>query len=575
MRTFVDKQNQTPQFPSANLTRSNTLARAANREANLFPTLRRTIRNQAVQPLSQAESDGLEAGINNEGDSETPAKTRFGHDFSRIPVHAPAPLTIQAKLAVNTPGDIYEQEADHISEQVMRMPELKMQRTCAGGGESQSGQTKQPRQEHARLQTKPLGSSNSGQTAAPPIVDEVLASPGQPLDAAARAFFEPRFGHDFSQVRVHSGAAAEQSARSLNANAYTVGHNIVFGAARFAPQTYEGRRLIAHELTHVAQQSRAGGGRVGQSNGKGELSPISPTNPPLLQRDLDDWAKVTNDLEKNKQLAAERYGISGPRPLTDDQEAEARLVFGTALNTKAVSISEGGPMTIGGYARTLPNRIYFPDGSFKRSDFIPYLIHELTHVWQYQRGAEIPGMIYEALVGNYDYQGDFKSKEDALRDAWKKGKAFDEFTTEQQGDILSDYYVLATTGKDVSAYQGFVDQVRTGHEKDQRYSTVEPLPKGTLNEAKGHEEYRATIEAEIIRQLRLPMIVDDPRAITRSHRLIELFREFAGYWSGTYRDRIAFRRSDDTLVNLLFSQISRETRVKIFKILGVEPGLWK
>ena len=93
---------------------------------------------------------------------------------------------------------------------------------------------------------------------APAIVHEVLRSPGQPLDAATRTFFEPRFGRDFSQVRVHAGAAAEQSARDVNAHAYTVGHNIVFGAGRFAPGTNEGRRLIAHELTHVMQQERSG-----------------------------------------------------------------------------------------------------------------------------------------------------------------------------------------------------------------------------------------------------------------------------------------------------------------------------
>ena len=85
---------------------------------------------------------------------------------------------------------------------------------------------------------------------------------------------EQRFGHDFSRVRVHSGAAAEQSARDVNANAYTVGHNIVFGAGRFAPGTHEGRRLIAHELTHVVQQSGANGIRTDQSNGKRGLSPV-------------------------------------------------------------------------------------------------------------------------------------------------------------------------------------------------------------------------------------------------------------------------------------------------------------
>ena len=108
------------------------------------------------------------------------------------------------------------------------------------------------------------GQSNGQMDAAPASVDQALASPGRPLEPALRQDMEQRFGHDFSRVRVHSGAAAEQSARDVNAHAYTVGHNIVFGAGRFAPGTHEGRRLIAHELTHVVQQSGAEGGGVGQ-----------------------------------------------------------------------------------------------------------------------------------------------------------------------------------------------------------------------------------------------------------------------------------------------------------------------
>jgi hypothetical protein len=107
----------------------------------------------------------------------------------------------------------------------------------------------------------------------PPIVHEVLRSPGQPLDSATRAFMEPRFGHDFSHVRVHSDAAAEQSAREVNANAYTAGHNIVFGAGRFAPGTHTGRRLIAHELAHVVQQGQNTTPRTPQSFGGDEYGP--------------------------------------------------------------------------------------------------------------------------------------------------------------------------------------------------------------------------------------------------------------------------------------------------------------
>ena len=88
----------------------------------------------------------------------------------------------------------------------------------------------------------------------PHTVHDLLRSNGQPLDPATRAFMEKRFGHDFSRVRVHSGETAEQSARDMSALAYTMGHDIVFGTGRFAPGTYEERRLIAHELTHVIQQ---------------------------------------------------------------------------------------------------------------------------------------------------------------------------------------------------------------------------------------------------------------------------------------------------------------------------------
>jgi Domain of unknown function (DUF4157) len=103
-------------------------------------------------------------------------------------------------------------------------------------------------------QPRRVESGDRGQIAAPPIVHEVLRSRGQPLDSGTRAIMEARFGYDFSGVRAHSGTAAEQSARDMNANAYTVGQNIVFGAGQFAPHQSFGRTLIAHELAHVVQQ---------------------------------------------------------------------------------------------------------------------------------------------------------------------------------------------------------------------------------------------------------------------------------------------------------------------------------
>ena len=89
---------------------------------------------------------------------------------------------------------------------------------------------------------------------APPIVHDVLNSAGRPLDAATRQFMEPRFGHDFSNVRIHTGSQAAESARAVNALAYTVGHNVVFGSGQYAPATQAGRQLLAHELAHAVQQ---------------------------------------------------------------------------------------------------------------------------------------------------------------------------------------------------------------------------------------------------------------------------------------------------------------------------------
>jgi len=108
----------------------------------------------------------------------------------------------------------------------------------------------------------------AGSMDATPMVNSVLAAPGQPLDATTRGFFSARFGHDFGKVRVHTGTDAERSARDVNAQAYTVGHDIVFGSSRFSPGTHDGRRLIAHELTHVVQQSGASAVSVGHNDGE-------------------------------------------------------------------------------------------------------------------------------------------------------------------------------------------------------------------------------------------------------------------------------------------------------------------
>jgi hypothetical protein len=124
----------------------------------------------------------------------------------------------------------------------------------AGGSQSAS-----PGHDFRRISVHPLaaGATRAEAAAVPSSVHDILRSAGRPLDPDTRAFMEPRFGHDFSRVRVHADATAAESARTLSADAYTVGRDIVFGAGQFAPGTPSGQRLLSHELTHVVQQRRA------------------------------------------------------------------------------------------------------------------------------------------------------------------------------------------------------------------------------------------------------------------------------------------------------------------------------
>lgn len=174
---------------------------------------------------------------------------------------------LQAKLRIGQPGDKYEQEADRVADVVMRMSEPGMQR-----------QVEPEEEEEEELQTKaqPCHTLTVGPTTHAKI--QSLKGGGQPLPDSARSFFEPRFGHDFSQVRLHSGGAAEKSARDVNADAYTVGHNIVFGAGQLSLGTQKGRLLLAHELAHVVQQLGSNRFHVGQVGEKRGLTPIAHTN---------------------------------------------------------------------------------------------------------------------------------------------------------------------------------------------------------------------------------------------------------------------------------------------------------
>ncbi len=175
---------------------------------------------------------------------------------------AQLPWPVQAKLEVGAVDDPLEREADRVAEQVMRMadPAALAGTSLSDAASEATSLSASTSVAHRKagvaedFSAAPAETGNAAGTEAPASVDEVLRSPGQPLDEAARAFFEPRFHHNFEQVRIHTSPAAAASAREVNALAYTRGHDIVFASGQFAPGGERGQRLLAHELTHVVQQ---------------------------------------------------------------------------------------------------------------------------------------------------------------------------------------------------------------------------------------------------------------------------------------------------------------------------------
>lgn len=200
---------------------------------------------------------------------------------------------IQASLAVSQPGDPAEREAQRVAKQVMDAPEpetvsdaqrgVSVDRKASSAGKPVDGRTEER-----------IGSVTSG---------------GKPLAPSARSYFEPRFGRDLGDVRVHTGRKADRAARSIDAEAFTHGSDIVFRKGNYSPGTRGGKRLLAHELTHVVQQGAAGD-RIQRQNGNkdnrgGGGSSNYTTIKQKLSRGATDWA-ITDGEAKSvlEKLAA-------------------------------------------------------------------------------------------------------------------------------------------------------------------------------------------------------------------------------------------------------------------------------
>ena len=298
-------------------------------------------RNPLQRSIANQASERPPASHGHEAEATASASPRFAHDFSRIPLHAGAPATLQTNLQVNSPGDTYEQEADRVAEQVMRTPEPQLQRTGADSG-------------RRNLQTPPMFLQTQ--------------SVGRPLDSSTRQFMESRFGYDFSGVRINTDARAAEQAGAVQARAFAVGQEIVFGAGEFAPETSHGRQLMAHELTHVVQQERGAAqsspGTI-QRQPKTE-SPQFPDLPNLALKLEDDigqnlfayghhfyrLATLFPDRPELLQEAFGRYALganvleTGFRFLGLDKTAASRLAIGSGVLFKGLTFATKGEVVL-------------------------------------------------------------------------------------------------------------------------------------------------------------------------------------------------------------------------------------
>jgi len=303
-------------------------------------------------------------------DKKSRLSSKSGHHSPRSPwraQHAQVKQILrhpvaQQKLTIGAPNDKYEQEADRVADQVMRMPaphatipdgELTVsntrpinggtiQRLCTTcSNEYQSAdrdkrpvepldlcpkctgarnglvQTKRltsavQQQADSRQDTLRVKSAAGGELDAAPEVSAPIRSlqgGGQPLSSSERSFFEPRFGVDFSGVRVHNDRRAAGVARSVNARAFTLGHHVVFGSGEYNSGGRSGRKLLAHELTHVVQQRGAG------------AADVSTRSRSVLQRRIGDG----HDLQSPRFAGDTRLEdiYDGTGTLKDGDESES------------------------------------------------------------------------------------------------------------------------------------------------------------------------------------------------------------------------------------------------------------
>jgi hypothetical protein len=405
--------------------------------------------------------------------------------------------------------------------------------------------------------------------AAPGQTGSRAAAGGAPLELGLRHEMEGRFQHDFSQVRVHSDSAAARSAERIGAQAYTIGGDIVFGAGRFMPQSTPGRRLLAHELAHVVQQS-------------------GPGAPGLVQRQLDSLPPILLGLAAGMDTPGEYilgtylYGGGAPHDVYDDPMWTAYMKDHEALRGQI-------------YARLIMAVKTIADGGIKGRFPIVERFHaefpenrglsgyELLHGSNRDAGdfqligwADVADA-YEPADGDYDIDLDLRYVFNDIVDPNKN------YLSDRIRAVVADAVTLGQPRSyRLSIHWGSycLAEVRQGGIEFYGYPSgrgipIRPLPGGRLDIAKLEKKRAVEIDAAIVGQLKRHIRSDDVASLAdRKGRLLWSFYRIGYYLRPTYLKRLEYPRSGDELPDLLRTRISRGLRVQLMEALkGTQPEM--
>jgi hypothetical protein len=263
---------------------------------------------------------------------------------------------VQAQLSVSAPTDFYEREADRIADQIMRMPAAVT--PSERPSPTPLAMTVQRKCSACETDDEPEGVVQRDGEGSPPVsadtsaaIDGLRSNGGIPMTEELRDFFEPRFGRDLSAVRVHTSSNAASAAQALHARAFTLGNDVMFAAGEYQPQTSAGQRLLAHELTHVVQQTNPAG--VRSPTIQREPSDAETVQSGPLTHEAKVWIKAFipgTIAGVTKPVLAGPYSggtmVDGPTPVSDcfttDQRGFSSSVGAVARMSHVVNVTDDG-----------------------------------------------------------------------------------------------------------------------------------------------------------------------------------------------------------------------------------------